>query len=64
MNDYAKRAKQNMKTDDQLASEYVREVEKMFPISAGGLRYLFLEACYDEDLPEEAAHFQESMEEL
>ena len=66
MNDYAKkkRARQNKKTDDQLASEYVREVEKMFPTSAGGLRYLYLDACYDEDLPEEAAHFQESMVEL
>ena len=66
MNDYAKkkRARQNKKTDDQLASEYVGEVENMFPNSAGGLRYLFLDACYDEDLPEEAAHFQESMEEL
>ena len=66
MNDYAKkkRAKLNKKSDNELATEYVREVEKMFPNSAGGLRYLFLDACYDEELPEEAAHFQESMEEL
>ena len=66
MNDYAKkkRGKLNKKSDNELATEYVREVEKMFPNSAGGLRYLFLDACYDEELPEEAAHFQESMEEL
>ena len=36
----------------------------MFPNSAGGLRYLFLDACYDEELLEEVAHFERSMEEL
>ena len=66
MNDYAKkkRAKLNKKSDNELATEYVREVENMFPNSAGGLRYLFLDACYDEDIPDEVAHFEESMEEL
>ena len=66
MNDYAKkkRAKMNKKTDNELATEYVDEVNKMFPDSAGGLRYLFLDACFDEELPEEVDHFEESMEEL
>ena len=42
----------------------MREVKKMFPNSAGGLRYLFLDACYDKSFPDESAHFQKSMEEL
>ena len=58
-----RRAKANS-DDEKRAAAYVREVEKKFPNSAGGLRYLFLDACYNEEDPEEFAHFQESMEEL
>ena len=58
-----KREKTSGHSDEYLASAYLKEVEKKFPKGAG-LQYLFLDACYDEDLPEEAAHFQESMEEL
>ena len=66
MNEYAKkkREKLNKKSDNELATEYVGEVENMFPNGAGGLRYLFLDACYDEELPDEVAHFEESMGEL
>ena len=66
MNEYAKkkREKLNKKSDNELATEYVGEVENMFPNGAGGLRYLFLDACYDEELTDEVAHFEESMGEL
>ena len=66
MNEYAKKKRErlNKKSDNELATEYVGEVENMFPNGAGGLRYLFLDACYDEELPDEVAHFEESMGEL
>ena len=59
-----RRAKVTKRSDEERSVEYVREVEKMFPNSAGGLRYLFLDACYDDESPEELSHFQKSMEEL
>merc|ERR550532_499110 len=62
--DKKKRARLTKKSDEERSAEYVKEVEKMFPNSAGGLRYLFLDACYDEEDPDELAHFQASMEEL
>ena len=66
MSEYAKKKRErlNKKSDNELATEYVEEVNNMFPNSAGGLRYLFLDACYDEELPEEVTHFEQSMEEL
>ena len=62
--DKKRRAKVTKKSDNDRAKEYAREVEKRFPNSAGGLKYLFLDACYDEETQEEADHFHESMGEL
>ena len=62
--DKKRRVKVTKKSDNERASEYAKEVEKRFPNSSGGLKYLFLDACYDEDIQEESNHFQESMEEL
>merc|ERR1712037_176398 len=60
--DKKRRAKEE--SDEERAAAYVREVEKKFPNSAGGLRYLFMDACYDEEDSDESAHFQKSMKEL
>merc|ERR550532_3022029 len=62
--DKKRRAKVTKKSDNDRAKEYAREVEKRFPNSAGGLKYLFLDACYAEEIQEESDHFQESMGEL
>ena len=51
-------------SDVERSTEYVKEVEKMFPNSAGELRYLFLDACYDESFSDESIQLQDSMEEL
>ena len=44
--------------------DYVVEVQEMFPGSSGGLRYLFMDTCFDPDDDNEAEHVQKSMEEL
>ena len=58
-----KREKTSGKSDDDVASAYVKEVEKKFPNGAG-LQYLFLDACYDEEDEDEEAAFKASMEDL
>ena len=62
--DKKRREKVTKKSDNDRAKEYARAVEKRFPNSADGLKYLFLDACYAEEIQEESDHFQESMEEL
>ena len=55
-----KREKTSGKSDEDVASAYVKEVEKKFPNGAG-LQYLFLDACFDDEDEEEDAAFQASM---
>ena len=57
------RKKNRAMSDDEIASEYVGEVAKKFPKSKG-LRYLFLDACYDEEDEDEGVEFQRSMQAL
>jgi len=64
MNKSEKKRRGKDNSDEKRAAAYVREVEKMFPNSAGGLQHLFLDARYDEEDPDESDHFQASMEEL
>merc|ERR1719220_1808775 len=58
-----KREKTSGKSDGDVASAYVKEVEKKFPNGAG-LQYLFLDACYDEEDENEEAAFKASMGDL
>ena len=62
------REKNAGKSDDDIASEYVKEVEKKFPNSRGtgnmGLRHLFLDACFDEEDEHEEEEFKSSMDNL
>ena len=62
--DKRRRAKHAKQGDDERAADYVKEVERMFPNSVGGLEYLFLDSCYEEECPEECAFFEESMKKL
>ena len=61
------------KTDDQRAEEYIQVVESKIESAKGrNLQYMFLDACYDEDDPdedyiadpEEKEAFDESMQKL
>ena len=53
------------KTDDQRAMEYLKIVEDKFPqVKKGGLRYLFLDACFDGEDEDEEQAFDKAMEEL
>jgi len=58
-----KREKNSQQTDDQLAKEYMAEVAKRFNKSHG-VGYVFLDACYDREDPEEKECFDEAIEEL
>ena len=61
------REKNAGKPDDDIASEYMQEVEKKFPNSRGtgvGLRYLFLDACFDEEDEHEEEEYKSSMDNL
>merc|ERR1719278_958654 len=66
MNDVEKgrRKKSSKKSDDVFAKDYIAEVEKKFPKSSGGLRHLFLDACFDEEDKSEEDSFNASMEAL
>ena len=55
------RKKNRAMSDDEIASEYVAEVAKKFPNSRG-LRYLFIDACYDEEDGDEEEEFQQSLQ--
>ena len=55
----------NGKTDDQRAAEYMKVVEGKFDSAKGkDIKYMFLDACYDEDDDDEKEAFDKSMEEL
>lgn len=58
-----KREKTSGKSDEDIASAYVQEVEKKFPCGRG-LQYLFLDACFDKEDEDEDAAFQGSMDTL
>ena len=58
-----RRAKNNEQTDDQLAQEYMAEVAKRFSKSQG-VGYLFLDACYDPEDPDEQNCFDEAIKDL
>merc|ERR1712203_988276 len=58
-----KRVKGTGKTDDQLAQEYMAEVAKRFKNSQG-IGFVFLDAYYDEEDPEEKKFFDQAVEVL
>ena len=52
-------------TDDQRAMAYMDVVKEKFPeVKNRPLNYLFLDACFDEEDPEEEAFFKEALEKL
>ena len=57
------RLKNTSKSDGDIAKEYLKVVETKFP-KGGGLSYLFLDACFDEDDEDEENAFKEAMESL
>jgi len=57
------RLKNTGKSDDDIAKEYLKVVEGKFP-KGGGLQYMYLDACYDEEDEEEEASFKQAMERL
>ena len=53
------------KTDDQRAQEYMEAVEAEFPqVKDKSLKHLFLDACFDNDAPEEKEALKKAMEDL
>ena len=58
-----KREKASKQTDDELAQQYMEEVAKRFKIGRG-IDYVFLDACFDEEDPEENRCFDQAMEKL
>lgn len=61
--DKSRREKNSNETDDQLAKKYMKEVAQRFRKSEG-IGFLFLDACYDNEDPEETKSFNENMEAL
>ena len=49
------------KSDDEAATDFVHQVNKRFPES-NNLRYLFLDACFNQGNPSEWAYFEKAME--
>ena len=58
------RQERHGKLDEDWAENYVRGVEEKFPNAAGGLKYLYLDACFDETDDLETNAFEDSMEKL
>ena len=60
----SKRIKSRMRTsklsDDQVAKDYLKVLEEEFP-AGGGLDYLLMDACYDDEDQEEKDAFMGSM---
>ena len=53
------------KTDDERASSYIKVVEDKFPqVKGKQLKYLFLDACYDEEDEDEEEAFKTAMDQL
>ena len=53
------------KTDDERAADYMQVVASKFDSAKGReIKYMFLDACYDEDDEDETKAFNDSMEEL
>ena len=51
-----RREQKNKKSDDDLAADYMKVVEKQFP-NCKGLQYLYLDACYDKNDDDENTAF-------
>ena len=51
-----RRELKNKKSDDDLAADYMKVVEKQFP-NGKGLQYLYLDACYDKNDKDENTAF-------
>ena len=51
-----RREQMNKKSDDELAADYMKVVEKQFP-NGKGLQYLYLDACYDKNNGDENTAF-------
>ena len=51
-----RREQKNKKSDDDLAADYMKVVEKQFP-NGKGLQYLYLDACYDKNDDDENSAF-------
>ena len=54
--------KGGQKTDDQHVMDYLKIVEDKFPqVKNGGLRYFYLDACFEEDDEDEEQAFNKAM---
>ena len=62
--DQNRRGERNDETDDDIARDYLKVVEERFPNATGGLKYLYLDACYYEDDASAVKYFETAMEEL
>ena len=58
-----KREKNNKKSDDDLASEYLEILQRKFP-KGRGMKHLLMDACYDEDDDDEKTAFETALESL
>jgi len=58
-----RREKKNRKSDDDLAADYMKVVEKQFPNSKE-LQYLYLDACYDKNDDAEDTAFRTALSTL
>ena len=55
-----RRELKNKKSDDDLAADYMKVVEKQFP-NGKGLQYLYLDACYDKNNDDENTAFDNAL---
>ena len=55
-----RRERVNKKSDDDLAADYMKVVEKQFP-NGKGLQYLYLDACYDKNDDDENTAFDNAL---
>ena len=58
-----RREKQNDKTDDDLAADYIKLVERQFR-DCTGLKYLFMDATYDKEDEDETDAFETALSKL
>ena len=59
----SRREKKTKQTDAQLAKHYLQVLQQEFP-NGGGLDYLIIDACYEDDDDEEVVSFNEAIENL
>lgn len=59
----AKRRQNTGKTDNELAQEFIENLQKKFP-NCEGLKYVFIDTFFDQDDEVEAEHFDQALKDL